>query len=79
MREITAALSEIPRADGAYFAWANDDNWGDSIIAPVPRGDVCRFVADLAGFAETYKVRAARCQGGARSMEGEAHDMADVL
>eukprot|EP00969_Alexandrium_andersonii_P123911 5475778-Alexandrium_andersonii.AAC.1 len=74
-----AALRQLPCVDGAYFAWADDDDWEDSTIAPMPKGDVCRFVAAIAGFARTYKVRAVCCHGGIRFVDGEQHEVADVL
>eukprot|EP00969_Alexandrium_andersonii_P050627 2224833-Alexandrium_andersonii.AAC.1 len=54
--EIRAALARLPCSDGAYFAWADEDHWGDTTFAPMPKGDVCRFIAAIAGFARKYDV-----------------------
>eukprot|EP00969_Alexandrium_andersonii_P346360 15311191-Alexandrium_andersonii.AAC.1 len=36
--EIRAVLQQMPCCDGAYFAWAGDDEWGGSTIAPMQKG-----------------------------------------
>eukprot|EP00969_Alexandrium_andersonii_P255279 11284127-Alexandrium_andersonii.AAC.1 len=43
------------------------------------KGDICRYVAAIAGFAQTYSVRAVCCRGGIRFTEGEVGEIADVL
>eukprot|EP00969_Alexandrium_andersonii_P011213 487031-Alexandrium_andersonii.AAC.1 len=43
------------------------------------KGDTCRFVAALAGYTQTYNVRAACCRGGIRFVEGGAGEISDVL
>eukprot|EP00969_Alexandrium_andersonii_P228459 10089066-Alexandrium_andersonii.AAC.1 len=66
-------------SDGAYFAWADDDEWDGTTIAPMGKGEVCRFVAALAGYAQKYNVRAVCCRGGLRFTEGEVGEISDVL
>eukprot|EP00969_Alexandrium_andersonii_P034560 1512521-Alexandrium_andersonii.AAC.1 len=53
-----AALQQVGCCDGAYFAWADDDDWDGTTIAPMAKGDICRYVAGIAGFTQTYNVRA---------------------
>eukprot|EP00969_Alexandrium_andersonii_P190852 8431702-Alexandrium_andersonii.AAC.1 len=43
------------------------------------KGDICRYVAAVAGFARTYRVRAVCCRGGIRFTDGELGEIADVL
>eukprot|EP00969_Alexandrium_andersonii_P061862 2727379-Alexandrium_andersonii.AAC.1 len=43
------------------------------------KGDVCRFIAAIAGHAQKYDVRAVRCRGGLRFTKGEPGEAADVL
>eukprot|EP00969_Alexandrium_andersonii_P096761 4272096-Alexandrium_andersonii.AAC.1 len=75
--EVRGTLQQVGRSEGAYFAWADDDDWDGTTIAPRMKGDICRFVAAIAGYAQTYRVRAIRCRGGIRFTEGEVGEISD--